>query len=339
MKKLSGMKRFAIKVLLFLVIFIAINYIVRLIYYIPDAKLDSDPRYLSYRQAKEFKNSEQQFDMIFMGSSHCYHSFNPFIVDSILGIQSYNMGTPYQKPLESYYMLKDILQQQNPKYLVYTVFWRAVDESIDYRHALGTRRLMESKSVKNDFLFNGLGIEGVAAHLFPIYKYHIEFQTDLKNFLKELLSEESSKNIDKELLTLKKGYRESSQVADISVLKSHFKKYRFQSIELNKKQMKMIRELIRLCKEANITPVFVSIPLAPSVMEEITNYDEIHAVFAELFEEEGVIYMDYNKNLPNPGVEDEDFKDFYHTNKYGATKISEAFARDFKALIYTGDIK
>ena len=58
------------------------------------------------------KNS---LDMVFIGSSHAYCTFNPENFDKALGISSFQMGTPLQHADTTYYELREIYNSQTPK--------------------------------------------------------------------------------------------------------------------------------------------------------------------------------------------------------------------------------
>lgn len=46
-------------------------------------------------------------DTLFLGSSHCYRSVDPALVDEKLGVHSFNAGTSQQLPDGSYYLLRE----------------------------------------------------------------------------------------------------------------------------------------------------------------------------------------------------------------------------------------
>ena len=54
-------------------------------------------------------------DVLFVGSSHAYVTFNPDIVDTTLHVRSFNLGGPAQTPITTYYVLKEALRFQRPR--------------------------------------------------------------------------------------------------------------------------------------------------------------------------------------------------------------------------------
>src|SRR5688572_16583258 len=61
-------------------------------------------------------------DVLFVGSSHSYRSFDPqWFKDR--GVTTFNMGTTAQAPVNSYYLLERHLKKLAPKTVVYVLFW------------------------------------------------------------------------------------------------------------------------------------------------------------------------------------------------------------------------
>ena len=58
------------------------------------------------------KNS---LDMVFLGSSHSYCTFDPENFDSVLGTSSYQLGMPLQHMDSTYFTLLEVLNYQKPK--------------------------------------------------------------------------------------------------------------------------------------------------------------------------------------------------------------------------------
>ena len=56
---------------------------------------------------QEYYNQADQVDTIFVGSSHCYRSFDPELVDAALGTHSFNLGTSQQLPDGSYWLVRE----------------------------------------------------------------------------------------------------------------------------------------------------------------------------------------------------------------------------------------
>lgn len=67
---------------------------------------------------QELYAQDGQIDTLFLGSSHCYRSVDPAMVDEALGTHSFNAGSSQQLPDGSYYMLREAAAR-NPIKTVY----------------------------------------------------------------------------------------------------------------------------------------------------------------------------------------------------------------------------
>jgi len=69
-----------------------------------------------YREIEQ----HHDIDLLFLGSSRCYYSFSPQVFQR-LGLSSFNMGSPSQTPLNSYYLLKRFYDRLNPKLVIFEI--------------------------------------------------------------------------------------------------------------------------------------------------------------------------------------------------------------------------
>ena len=56
---------------------------------------------------EEYYAESETVDTVFVGSSHCYRSIDPRLVDEALGTHSFNLGTSQQLPDGSYYLIRE----------------------------------------------------------------------------------------------------------------------------------------------------------------------------------------------------------------------------------------
>lgn len=77
---------------------------------------------LEYKKAREkytpFYESETNFDVIFLGTSHMWNHVLPMELWKDYGIASYNWGYANCTPAEDYYLIQDILKYCSPKVVV-----------------------------------------------------------------------------------------------------------------------------------------------------------------------------------------------------------------------------
>lgn len=69
-----------------------------------------------------FYESDTNFDVIFLGTSHMWNHVLPMEMWSDYGISSYNWGYANCTPAENYYLIQDILKYTSPKVVVIDVY-------------------------------------------------------------------------------------------------------------------------------------------------------------------------------------------------------------------------
>jgi hypothetical protein len=89
-------------------------------------------------QWKEFNDlPPNTVDVVFMGNSHSFETFQPRIINDLLPINTYLIGISGENIFISYYELREILKSQKPKMVVLETF------TIDLTDLLGTGFLFE----------------------------------------------------------------------------------------------------------------------------------------------------------------------------------------------------
>ncbi len=73
--------------------------------------------YTRLKEADTLKN----IDILFLGSSHTYRTFDNRIYDS-KNLKTFNFGTSAQTPLQTKYLLNKYLEKLNPKLIIYEVY-------------------------------------------------------------------------------------------------------------------------------------------------------------------------------------------------------------------------
>ena len=69
----------------------------------------------------------ETLDVLVLGSSHAYYSFQPNVLWGEQGYTSYVMGTPQQSAATSYFLLKEALKYQKPKVVLFEGYYMSYD--------------------------------------------------------------------------------------------------------------------------------------------------------------------------------------------------------------------
>ena len=116
-----------------------------------------------------YAQEENTVDMVFIGSSHSYCTFDPENFDKELGTLSWQLGTPLQHYDTSLYTLKEVYKTQSPKVVVLEFYWDMLDDEFDMKQANSFFEVVNDKSVTEDYVKNVFPInEKVKYKLLPI---------------------------------------------------------------------------------------------------------------------------------------------------------------------------
>ena len=257
------------------------------------------------------KTNLNNYDLIFLGSSRGYCSFNPLIIDNNTELNSYNMCTSFQHIIESLYMFKEILKTQKPKYLVYEIFLPSFNKSPNYYHLFSNAKFMS-----NDMVFQEFKTPKLIDILYPIVKYKAFIKKEVEN---SLLSKKKSKD---KSVSWYKGYKSSTKTNDsISITKfppiysfSNTAVMSTSSIEF------YLDELKNLCDNHSVELICIRSPYPPSRLKKDPEYNT-GAYFTKFLNSRDISFYDlsfYSKQK----YSDYDFTDFHHLNSFGAKKTS-----------------
>lgn len=311
-------------VLLFIIIFILINHFI-------GSKLNSFENKDIYSDTKwnEFyKLDSNSLDIIMAGSSHCYRSYDPYIFNKELNVSSFNMGSPLQKPVESYYIIKEVLRYHQPKVLIFDTYWGIFNDEKYFNTKTFNYDMLKPSLNKVNYFLNVFNPDQYAAAMSYTLRYHER----LYLYLRYLLT--GQKNTVDKAVYLKnykgKGFVINNEIVDADALLKKYEKHnpkQGKSYKWDNKQMDYFIKIIDLCKRNNIKLILVTAPLNPIHIEHVDtylyDYDIIHNTISQIAIENQLTYIDYNiLNKKENIVSNNDFSDTNHLNYTGAIKIS-----------------
>ena len=304
------------------------------------------------RFTAEYYEETTPHDVIIIGDCEVYENIDPMYLWSRYGITSYIRGNAQQLTWQSYYMLKDTLQYETPKVVIYNVqaLMHAAPMKEEYnRMTLDGMKWSEIKAdaVKASMCEN----ENFVEYLFPVLRYH-------KRIL-ELTEEDFTYYFQKKKVTHNGYYMRldvlpvsESDVADPSWLFDKKKEESdamdsgimdpWTSIEggdeiaeespvagsgntdpgedFGEYPMEYLDRMRKLCKEKGIRLVLMKAPsLAP---EWYDSYNEQMVKYADKY---GLDYLNFYELIEETGLdfESDTYDGGLHMNLSGADKISE----------------
>ncbi|TCT16771.1 hypothetical protein EDC18_10166 [Natranaerovirga pectinivora] len=328
--------KWTIKLILFV---IGICFIVYLVgeYFESIALKNKTMSYTIARFQEFYELEENTLDMVFIGSSHSYCSFDPEIFDEALEINSFQLGTPLQHPDTSYFVLREVLNYQKPSIVVFEIYWDMLDEPFNLRQVDMFFEALDNDALKEAYIHE----------VFPLnekVKYYIKairYQGDFFAYYNQRISEWLNRNEiieDIDLIKEQIGtefYRSKGYVvADYVITRAkmeeenQFNGFDGRQWMPHPNQLEYIDKFIQLSIENDIEVILVTAPVANISMERIENYDYIHKKISRLTEGYELPYIDYNIVNVDEGIfVNEHFRDDAHLNHQGAEVLNDHFIR------------
>lgn len=273
-------------------------------------------------------------DMIFVGSSHSYCTFDPDNFDPYLGISSYQMGTPLQHPDTTYYELKKIFETQSPKVVVMEVYWDVLDDDFEMKQANSFFEVLQDDVMEKEYIRHVFPLgEKVKYRLWPI-RYQQDYfayrSKDLAQWLEDGLGVWRKKE---EVANGEEYYRSKGYTYCDIVLseKEYYETNQFRGLDgkdwnFSPKQEDWMEKIVDLCQEKGSRLIFVTAPIANVSMEYINNYEIIHENVSDFAQRNQVPYIDYNLiNQEENLLENKNFRDDAHLNDSGVKIVDQHF--------------
>lgn len=275
-----------------------------------------------------------ELDMVFLGSSHSYCTFDPENFDEKMQISSFQLGTPLQHPDTTYFTLKEVLKTQKPSVAVVEVYWDMLDESFEMKQANSFFEVVNDENTVKEYIKEVFPInEKVKYSILPIKYQQDYFAYEGSQIEKQL---QDKYNVTKKKTASVEGkeeYRSKGYVYCDYVIPeeefdetNQFKNFDGENWDFNKVQKKYLKKIIELCKDEDIELIFVTAPIANVSMDYIKNYDLIYNDINKFAQENNIKYIDLNKICyENNLLKDENFRDDAHLNDSGVKIVNNIF--------------
>ena len=264
-----------------------------------------------------FYNSPQnEYDVMFFGSSNTYCSFNPLVIYKESSIKSYVLATQNQPVWASYTYMKEALKTQKPKVIVMDIL--AFSYTEEYSDEGVTHSYMDDLPLSK----NKLELASASAPdygtqfelLCNFVKYHSRWneltQTDFT------FKRSEARDYLKGYVLLEGTFPEAKKPVTGTTEKT----------AIQAKQKEYFYKIVNLAQENNITLLLVKTP-SNATEENQKSFNSIK----EMAEKEGVPLIDFNSLYDEINLDmQSDFFDKSHLNYKGAEKFSVYFSKILK---------
>ena len=277
-------------------------------YFVPFNFLKKNAIYLlgakgfTFSRMVEAKSIEN-VDILFLGSSHAYRSFDPRIY-SENDIKSFNLGSPSQSPIQTKLLVQNFIDRLNPKLVIYEVY-PATFQSDGLESALDI--IANSEDLSNGFEMV------IAVNHIKVYNALIidSFREILD--LNEGFVEETKNNYD---VYVKGGFVETTLTQNVSPITEAIKqKWKSKSWEVKKQQWRAFKETLEILRQHQVEVMLVQTPVTSEAYELYINNDEMDSLFRQEAK-----YYNFNNSIElNDSL---DFADYHHLNQRGVNKLN-----------------
>lgn len=270
-----------------------------------------------------YANTEDQFDVVLLGSSHMNSGINPNVLWNQYGITSYNYATGGQPIDLTYYILKEVLKIHKNPIVVVDLYYLGLTDKFGnegyVRNALDNLKFSPNKV---DAIINCTPKKEWLNYLFPIFKYHDRWKELEKN--------------DFEFDASKTYYEKGFEAGNDSFGKENTSDPSItEKADLPPKSEEYLNKIIDLSKKEGFKLIFTNTPYDYNGTAGSSSWGKEPAkVFnkvAEISKKNNIPCIDYNKKVNEIGFDfEKDMFNLGHLNVSGAKKVTLSLGKFLK---------
>jgi hypothetical protein len=271
-------------------------------------------------------NSKINADLLVMGSSRAEFHISPKILDSLLSLNSYNLGLSAWHFDMQYARFRMYLQHnKKPKYIIHNVDVYGFSKREEVADAPQFLPYIQDTILQNVTLGHK-GQFDIYQQSFPLLKYKNQQKLAFEGFLNFV----GFKNLY-DTTSKFKGYRGNNYVwnKDFESFKKRFPKgakYRF-----DKEVVRQFNEYLAFCHKENIKVILVYSPEYFEVQPYYKNKSELIKLCQESTKKYDCQFLDYSKN--SLCYEQKYFYNSQHLNRRGAELFSLNLGEKIKSIV------
>ncbi len=248
------------------------------------------------------------FEVIGYGSSHIWRGFAPMEMYDAYGIGAYNYGCNWQHVNTTQLFIKDSLKTQTPKVVLIETFRiSSLEYDEDMNGEIYYTRAIDNGTAKQRYLKQCFGDdrERYLSYYAPLYAFHENW----RNLAEESFRKDYSETGD---FYKTMGFVASDKVTPIDIPDQSGASQK----ELSEKAIKIVDDIVEICKEKEIDVVFYTAPYQATYP-----YSDAMKKYAA---ENGCQYFNLFEYIDEMGIDvNTDFSDKNHLNTSGAVKVAD----------------
>lgn len=287
----------------------------------------------------EFYN-QQNIDILFVGSSHCYGALDPSITDLYFDANTFNAGSSLQAQDASFALIREAVEHYQVKHVYLEMYYLMMNND-DYRE----REQLTGTYIISDYMHPSLNkVRFLREASSPKY-YVNSFLPARRNWENLLHPAEIQELLYKKQTAEYRefqpfgGYREKGFVANQGEIPNGLllDTAGFDSIHSESASddwLKTIREIIAYCEKKDVELTLFSAPMTMFQTVGAGNYDDYIALVQSMVAGTKADYVDFNLCREDYFDQTPDlFSDAGHLNEAGAEAFSHLFGAYFSGEI------
>jgi hypothetical protein len=264
---------------------------------VPINKTSGGLSFLRFAEADTIGN----VDVLFMGSSHCYRTFDTnWYAEN--GIKSFNFGSTSQSPLISYNLARKYLDKMTPELVVFEIYSELLrSDGTESLIDLLTNRPLDLNLFQTTMSIGS--IKAWNAFLVRIMRIRNRFSKTSPPKYSPLNGEYVSGGF------VKRG-------VDFGGITE----YDGSNLPISNKQLDYLDRFIEEVLKRDIDMIVIAQPLPKSTISTIRDHDEIQETISAIVNSHNIPFYDFSEL---DGFDSLDcYYDYHHLNSYGVTKFN-----------------
>ena len=288
---------------------------------------------------------QENIDVLFVGSSHCYAALDPAITDEIFGANTFNAGSSLQAQDASYTLIREAVDRYHPRQIYLEMYYLMMSND-EYKE----REQLTGTYIISDYMKPSLNKANFLLHASSPKYYINSFIPARRNWEGLLHPEEIREILSKKQSDAYRqfqpfgGYQGKGFVSNQGSIPNGIllDTAGFDSIHVDKASAdwtKTIREIIDFCEKRGVKLTLFSAPMTLFQTAGVGNYDEYIELIRSMTAGTNVEYVDFNlcreeyfDQIPDH------FSDAGHLNETGAEAFSRVFSDYFTGKIPASDL-
>lgn len=281
---------------------------------------------------------QENIDILFVGSSHCYRSINPQIMDEELGVNTFNAGTSSQMLDGSYMVIKEAARYNEIDHVYLELYYNCAFTTYKTRSQLTQTYIisdyLKPSLDKFQYILNASSKDHYVNSFILARRNWFKFFEE--DYIRNLIIQKNTddyKNYEYTYVTRDlEWYAGKGFVANKEIVENwnYFSRTGYNKINFDNATddwINTLGDIIAFCDKKGISLTLIVAPMSNYLLAGSENYDEYVKLVNDLIADTDVDYYDFNlckeEYFPNTSYL---FKDTDHLNSDGAEIFSHILA-------------